>query len=109
MGNNEKIEEMLAQMERTSKEQIADYIAKEANKFEKYKEKVQKYAYEPIEILGLAKRSYRILKEERFKTVGDLICTTREDLDKLRRGFGRKSLNDVICCLNKYGLTLKSG
>lgn len=60
----------------------------------------------PVEDMGLAFRTYNILKREGIQTVGDLTARTRDELADLRN-FGQSCIDEVELVLHSSGLRLR--
>lgn len=58
-----------------------------------------------IEALNLSVRAYFLLKRLGVDTVGQARALTIEQLGS-KRGYGRKSLIEIICRLNGYGVSV---
>jgi len=61
-----------------------------------------------IEELELSVRSFNCLKRANIFNLGDLLKKTERELMEIKN-FGRKSAEEVIDCLHKYGYLLKPG
>lgn len=61
-----------------------------------------------IEELELSVRSFNCLKRANIFNLGDLLKRTERELMEIKN-FGRKSAEEVIDCLHKYGYQLKPG
>ena len=60
----------------------------------------------PIEDLDFSRRTYNCLKKEQIHTLAQLISKSKVDLERIR-GFGERSLEEVIGKLQDRGLTLR--
>ena len=106
MGLTKRIDEMIYTARCEMEKRIGDYTLNETTEFDEYRNNILKYAKEPIRTLGLSPRSYRILTEEGFKTIGELLGITKEELYHLKKGFGKKSAGEVESSVKRLGLKL---
>jgi DNA-directed RNA polymerase subunit alpha len=60
---------------------------------------------QPIEVLGLSNRPRNCLKENKIRTIGDLVVKTYDEL-KLIRNLGNKSIEEIEQKLKEHNLSL---
>jgi DNA-directed RNA polymerase subunit alpha len=62
---------------------------------------------QPVEELEFSVRAFNCLKRAGIHTIGQLVEKTEEDMQKVRN-LGRKSYEEIVTCLAKLGMKLKS-